>query len=372
MASASESQLPTLEDLDRLSADARIAYTSRIALRALPLIGVSGQIEIWGAKARSNLDALIAANLIAIFCRHPLLRNGTDEIDFYTVRTSRHALNAIVQATTVSAQYSIKCALYSNRAIFGGDSQQAFDATDYTRAYLESKPAPFKDAFTRATLLDYHFLHARISKIEDSREINALYFEPLFNNQKINYEQWLKPRAIEVFESIDGSEYLDFFADLFDGKIQIQKWIQWLKPWIDKNVDYEGSGFSGGSVGDGNLDGTGGPGADNDAWFSNNQFSNTRFPRQPVIATTLTDAPALEDRLGREALVESLAAMLANKEQDTPMTLGLFGHWGAGKSSFMAQLQKNFPSLQKKMISNSYSLGSMPGSMKTRKISLPA
>ena len=319
------------------------------------------------------MDALFAANLIAIFRRHPLLRNGTDEIDFYTVRTSRHALNAIVQATTVSAQYSIKCALYSNRAIFGGESQQAFDATDCTRAYLESKPAPFKDAFTRAILLDYHFLHARILKIEDSREINALYFEPLFNNQKINYEQWLKPRAIEVFKSIDGSEYLDFFADLFDGKIHIQKWIQWLKTWIDKNVDYEGSGISGGSVGDGNLDGTGGPGADNDAWFSNNQFSNTRFPRQAIIATTSTDAPALEDRLGREALVESVAAMLANKEQETPLTIGLF--WSLGswqKVLSWPNCKANLPGLHKQMIPNSCFPGLMPGSMKTRKMSLPA
>jgi Cdc6-like AAA superfamily ATPase len=104
-------------------------------------------------------------------------------------------------------------------------------------------------------------------------------------------------------------------------------------------VDNEGSGISGGSVGDGNLDRTGGPGDANDAWFSNNQPSGTRFPRKPIIATTATDAPALEDRLGREALVESLAAMLANKEQETPLTIGLFGHWGAGKTSFMAQLQ---------------------------------
>lgn len=340
MATESDSHLPTLEDLDRLSADALIAYTSRIALRALPLMGVSGQIDIWDTKARPNMDALFAANLIAIFRRHPLLRNGTDEIYFYTVRTSRHALNAIVKATTVSAQYPIKCAIYSNRAIFGGDSQQAFDATDTTRAYLESKPAPFKDAFTQATLLDYHFLHARTLKIEDSREINALYFEPLFINQKINYEEWLKPRAIEVFKSIDGSEYLEFFANLFDGKIHIQKCIQWLKRWIDKNVDNEGSGFGDGQGSDGNLDGSGGPGDAADAWFSNNQPSDTRFPRKPIIATTATDAPALEDRLGREALVESLAAMLANKGQDTPMTIGLFGHWGAGKTSFMAQLQK--------------------------------
>lgn len=339
MATESDSHLPTLEDLDRLSADALIAYTSRIALRALPLMGDSGQIDTWGSKARSNMDALFAANLIAIFRRHPLLRNSTDEIDFYTVRTSRHALNAIVKATTVSAQYPIKCAIYSNRAIFGGESQQAFDATDYTRAYLESKPAPFKDAFVRATLLDYHFLHAGTLKIEDSREINALYFEPLFINQKINYEEWLKPRAIEVFKSIDGSEYLEFFANLFDGKIHIQKCIQWLKRWIDKNVDNEGSGFGNGQGSDGNLDGSGGPGDAADAWFSNNQPSDTRFPRKPIIATTATDAPALEDRLGREALVESVADMLANKEQDTQITIGLFGHWGAGKTSFMAQLQ---------------------------------
>jgi hypothetical protein len=187
MASTSESHLPTLEDLDRLSADARIAYTSRIALRAMPLIGESGQIDIWGSKARSNMDALFAANLIAIFHKHPIVGVHA-ESRLITVRTARHKIRQLELQATKQGKYVLSTAYCSNPYVFDKSAIRAFDATDYTRAYLESKPAPFKDAFARATLLDYHFLHARTLKIEDSRDINALYFEPLFINQKINYE----------------------------------------------------------------------------------------------------------------------------------------------------------------------------------------
>lgn len=52
-------------------------------------------------------------------------------------------------------------------------------------------------------------------------------------------------------------------------------------------------------------------------------------------ATALGEAPAEEDRLGREPLVRSLAAMIADEEQGTPFTVALLGDWGSGKSSVM-------------------------------------
>lgn len=50
------------------------------------------------------------------------------------------------------------------------------------------------------------------------------------------------------------------------------------------------------------------------------------------------DEPALQDKLGRTRLVETLTAMFAAREQKTPFTVALLGDWGAGKTSVMRQI----------------------------------
>jgi hypothetical protein len=51
------------------------------------------------------------------------------------------------------------------------------------------------------------------------------------------------------------------------------------------------------------------------------------------------DAEATVDRLGRTPLVNILCGMLDDPGQGTPFTFGLFGGWGAGKSSVLRQLE---------------------------------
>jgi len=56
--------------------------------------------------------------------------------------------------------------------------------------------------------------------------------------------------------------------------------------------------------------------------------------------SALHDSPAAADQLGRERLVMAMAETFADPEQGTPITVGLFGDWGAGKSSAMDQLRR--------------------------------
>lgn len=46
------------------------------------------------------------------------------------------------------------------------------------------------------------------------------------------------------------------------------------------------------------------------------------------------------DHLNRQGLVEALAAMLEDPQQETPLTIALLGDWGSGKSTLMALLRK--------------------------------
>jgi len=57
------------------------------------------------------------------------------------------------------------------------------------------------------------------------------------------------------------------------------------------------------------------------------------------IANPTGDHATTKDALGREALVKALAAFLDHKEYKGQNTIGLLGHWGAGKSSVLNMLE---------------------------------
>ncbi|WP_062388882.1 KAP family P-loop NTPase fold protein [Demequina iriomotensis] len=62
----------------------------------------------------------------------------------------------------------------------------------------------------------------------------------------------------------------------------------------------------------------------------------------PVTAGFAADAPNATDTLGRSrADVEAMAALLASQECTPPLAVAVFGEWGAGKSSFMRQLESS-------------------------------
>lgn len=56
--------------------------------------------------------------------------------------------------------------------------------------------------------------------------------------------------------------------------------------------------------------------------------------------TAQAEHPGEKDLLGRGHLVSALAAMFADEGQGTPITMGLFGDWGEGKSTVMRLLKK--------------------------------
>lgn len=59
---------------------------------------------------------------------------------------------------------------------------------------------------------------------------------------------------------------------------------------------------------------------------------------QPDSVPTLTDEPATDDRLGRQAFAEALAERLRyirRQNKDSPFLLNLFGPWGTGKTSLL-------------------------------------
>ncbi|XP_059067423.1 uncharacterized protein LOC131027643 [Cryptomeria japonica] len=52
------------------------------------------------------------------------------------------------------------------------------------------------------------------------------------------------------------------------------------------------------------------------------------------------DQPSMEDKLGRHVFAEGVAAWLFNRLVESPITVGISGEWGMGKSSLMIQIEK--------------------------------
>jgi hypothetical protein len=58
------------------------------------------------------------------------------------------------------------------------------------------------------------------------------------------------------------------------------------------------------------------------------------------------DDPAKDDLLGIKGDVRALCSVLAARDLQPPLSVGLFGDWGSGKSSFMEQMQERIDRLQ--------------------------
>lgn len=109
----------------------------------------------------------------------------------------------------------------------------------------------------------------------------------------------------------------------------------------------------------------GGQGASNpepEAWFEsqppptqNKKPETNSAPRGPYfnksslseILTDSTDAD-IKDQLSFESDVKALASVVSYKKVKPPLAIGLFGHWGSGKSFFMNKLKKEIEENQKK------------------------
>ena len=61
------------------------------------------------------------------------------------------------------------------------------------------------------------------------------------------------------------------------------------------------------------------------------------------MASILDDLPAHEDALAFEPHVDTLAGIIMDPDTHTPLTIGIFGGWGSGKTSLMTMVQEQLP-----------------------------
>jgi predicted KAP-like P-loop ATPase len=59
--------------------------------------------------------------------------------------------------------------------------------------------------------------------------------------------------------------------------------------------------------------------------------------------TILRDLPTFVDGLNFRPYVATLAEIISSPTTDTPLTIGVFGTWGSGKTSLMSMLRRELP-----------------------------
>ena len=85
------------------------------------------------------------------------------------------------------------------------------------------------------------------------------------------------------------------------------------------------------------------------------QVRGTRYRRmrpETILAAPRSDEPSSEDLLNLSDEVEALASIVAASSTQPPLSIALLGDWGAGKSSFMLQMEARVAALANMTLNN--------------------
>ncbi|WPJ96552.1 P-loop NTPase fold protein [Coraliomargarita algicola] len=325
--SQSEEQVPSRKELEQLPHEAQVAFAARCAIRVFPLVGSAGHFNFWGEDAARSVRSVWAAALAA-----SLGSSGAGATSAVVYTAAYAASSAIGDTDPPCPAYAAKAA---GDAAYAGDALYTA-ASDSARAAKTASSSAWP-AFVSAMGNDYGWLLKRSSETLDW----SFFQRPLFEGQSVDLEQVVTSEIGKAFESVrGGAELLRMWMEFLHGSPSKDACEIWLDDWLAQNQEV------------GNKEGVSkskskykrkAESAETDE--SSSEAPDSVLPTIPTgAATTSAERPAEEDKLNRDGLVKGLANMLSMPEQGTPITVGLFGHWGSGKSSVMQLLQKELSS----------------------------
>ncbi|MCG8524998.1 MAG: KAP family NTPase, partial [Opitutales bacterium] len=320
-----KSQLPSVEEIATLSWNAQLALLGRGCMRVFPLIGADGHFDFWGNRAKETIEVIFASILSTLQTRKLISPN--DVVDKLRYAENQAIENGFPNAANVVRSVSQSLIPQSDSLYI---ALAAVTATSY-----DSEAG---DVFSRACWEDFE----ELKDINIKRSVPWAFFENrLFREANTDSRSWVIGNDIGAFERVEAIDYLDWWFDFFEGTPPPRtKLMNWLEDWensiskrakkIDKKIlkgdDGEVLGFHASYE---SLE------------EPEKEVQSGEDKQRPVYqATNAADGAARVDFLNRSELIDSLAGMLAQENQQTPLTIGLFGHWGAGKSSVMQMLQE--------------------------------
>ena len=307
-----EPQLPSEKEIASLTREAQVAYAARCALRVFPLIGSRGHFDFWGDDAKRHVESVFAA-VLSTMIEIPSAEIVVDQLS----ELAQKAAVARVPNAVIRAVWAAQAAKYESgyhRTISVTKAARAAFAA--ARFILSEEPAI---AVERS---DFELLR----KAPDGLETGwSIYQCPLFQGSDSFYTLTVFEKIQRTFISIDEIELLEIWMGFHDGDpLPKEELHKWLENWLYRHQSQPDESRE----------------SESNTSESEPQEQKRNEYRSPGITSNAPDAPASVDRLGRDRLINPLAAMLSLPDQKTPLTIGLFGHWGSGKSTVMRLLQR--------------------------------
>lgn len=326
-----DATLLTEEEIAQLSPQAQRILAARCAARVLPALGGGGVLHFRGEAGR-HLAAVGAAVAAA------LLRGGGAQLEGGEWPTAARAAKAAANAADAYDAYAAAAAA-------------AYAAADANAAYAARAVAYAADAADGAANTD----EADAAKTDGlwlaaAEEPAGLLGRPLWPNG--SPKGWAE--VVSGFEKAvawRGREDLfSLYLDLEQGRFDPEGWRALLDRWW-KEYGESSAGPPGGRKVEPDPSAERPPAVEDEASAAESTAASVE-PHDPggdaagmhdlggQVATQAKDEAAREDHLGRKALVDALAALLAHPASGGKLTIGLLGHWGAGKSSVLKMLEE--------------------------------
>ncbi|MCC5904761.1 MAG: hypothetical protein JJU13_01020 [Balneolaceae bacterium] len=312
-----KSKLPTEEELRELSRSAILTYSIRCALRVVPFL-------------KESIETTLLFQDALQFCA--LYSTGS-----FTQNDSNKHFKRIKRIVNRTSDSNVKFAIHASQAIratlnlaseveFKEKSDSAKQAQLVSEAMLDCISEK-ESVFTFDALLevqsDFNDLSKRYK--DTDRPIDSdFYAKPLWvdlNKSDLSFLVEVVGKWIEGIQSQSEEttpiKYWHFFDSRKYGEIpwheieaEVREWLAQLEAADTEETSDEESGDP--VMPSLNADGA---------------------------PSSLGSGMSDTDLLGRQNLVNSLAAMIASPGQDTPFTIGLLGDWGSGKSNVMHLLR---------------------------------
>uniref|UniRef100_A6W218 KAP P-loop domain protein n=1 Tax=Marinomonas sp. (strain MWYL1) TaxID=400668 RepID=A6W218_MARMS len=339
-------ELQRLEDrLEKLDQKAIITFAERCAFRVFPLLAERNKeatyFYYW-------LDADKTRYLLSVW--HTLLLNRGPSSLANLTAANTNSFSSFQAANTIQTVYaaanvrsSMKVRNAAHKAAFNNASNAIIAAADSDY---------FPDIKTE--------LESDLAQLENGK-LSTLTSSPLWKKPNSDYINWLEKHLPDALNQLSSEQDKRLTSSILNNIWPIYKSIFDGKPnqkAIDNALDQLEEFFS-----NKNIDETENNklhyGKDDEPFYGENDELIHKNENEPNSEADPAPKPeetehdietiagnrhsshqyAVEDKLNRQHLVNTLAALLQNQNNHHHQTIGLLGHWGVGKTSVVELLK---------------------------------
>lgn len=312
-----------LEKIVEQNPEAVGSFALRCALRALPFIADNGEFR-FRAPAKKHALAVWRANYIGLFSTHDEAAYDARAAEANAVYTAARAAAAAAAAAADAADAKIFTSDTARKAVYAA-ANASDAAANAANADAFAYAVDVSSAAARAL-----FVNETYSDLETLEEGELSITLPLWSSKTLIalddfYTACQKHGLTEIISDYEklwaGGKHAEAFFQ--------QPWDKYEALWEKLNSD-ENTADEENESDDSNET------SNSKKHESSSEIINQYIPNTQYLA----DDTSTDDHLNRQHLVSAVASWLSDRKNNQHIALGLFGEWGAGKSTFIEHLKK--------------------------------